>query len=496
MRLGSGKPDAAFPPPPPVVSFAKSLGRIFGWMERVGVVEWGMRRLWLVRWILAVLLMALPGRAAERMNVIVILVDDLGWTDLSCYGSTFYETPNLDRLAKEGMRFTDGYSACTVCSPTRASLLTGQYPARLHITDWIPGEGRTKERLRIPEWRKFLPAEEITIAERLKEQGYATASIGKWHLGRIGGKYAEAHGFDQNIGGYDRGQPPSFHAPYQIPTLEEGPEGEYLTDREAKEGVKFIETHRDQPFFIYLPHYAVHTPIQGKADLTKKYQGKDKSGSKQRNAAYAAMIESMDDALGTIVAALERLDLDERTAIVFTGDNGGLVLRQITDNSPLRVGKGSAYEGGVRVPLIVKWPGVTQPGSVCSVPAITPDIYPTVLEMTGSPKDGRAVIDGKSLGPVLRGGQTLEREAIYWHYPHYHSGGATPYSAIRKGDWKLIHFFEGDRVELYDLRNDISESKDLSGEQPEKVAEMKQQLTAWRTSVKAQLPTPNPDYKP
>ena len=433
-------------------------------------------------------------------NVIVILVDDMGQTDLSCYGSKFYETPHVDQLAKDGVRFANGYSACTVCSPTRAALLTGKYPARLHITDWIAGHDRPKAKLKIPDWQKFLPFEEITLAEQFKSAGYATASIGKWHLtpGLKEGDesyYPQKHGFDLNIGGYARGQPPSYVAPYKIPTLIEGPAGEFLTDREADETVKFMEANKDKPFFIYLPHYAVHTPIAGKPEVVAKF--KDKAAKtpdlKQKNATYAALVASVDDSLGTIRAALKRLKLDDNTIIVFTADNGGLM--QVTDNSPFRVGKGSAYEGGVRVPFIVFWPGVTKAGLVEASPAITVDLYPTLIEMTGV-KPLQSLVDGISLAPLLKQGAKPDRDAIFWHYPHYHPGGATPYSAIRSGDFRLVHFYEDGRDELYDLANDVGESKDLAAAEPVRVKALRTRLDAWLKSVDAQIPTINPDFDP
>ena len=449
--------------------------------------------------------MAAAGPDSTRPpNVIVILVDDLGQTDLSCYGSRFYETPHIDQLAKDGVRFANGYSACTVCSPTRAALLTGKYPARLRITDWITGHDRPKARLKIPDWQKFLPFEEITLAEQFKSAGYATASIGKWHLTpalKEGDEayYPEKHGFDVNIGGYARGQPPSYFSPYKIPTLPEGPKGEFLTDREANEAVRFIEANQSKPFFIYLPHYAVHTPLGGKPDVIARYQAKaDKTpGLLQKNATYAALVESVDDALGTIRAALKRLKLEGNTIIVFTGDNGGLILRndKATDNSPFRVGKGSAYEGGVRVPLIVCWPGVTKSGVVDPTPAITVDIYPTMLELAGV-KPMQSLVDGISLAPLLKTGVKPDRDAIFWHYPHYHPGGATPYSAIRSGDLRLVHFYEDGRDELYDLANDIGETKDLAPSQPERAKALRTRLDAWLKSVDAQFPTPNTAYDP
>ncbi len=433
-------------------------------------------------------------------NVIVILVDDLGETDLACYGSRFYETPNIDQLAKDGVRFANGYSACTVCSPTRAALLTGKYPARLHLTDWIAGHERPKAKLKIPDWQKFLPFEEITLAEQFKAAGYATASIGKWHLtpGLKEGDeayYPEKHGFDVNVGGYARGQPPSYVAPYKIPTLPEGPAGEFLTDREANETAKFIEANKDKPFFVYLPHYAVHTPLGGKPEVVAKYQAKTAKTAdlKQKNATYAALIESVDDSVGKIRATLRKLKLEQNTIIVFTGDNGGLL--PVTENSPYRVGKGSAYEGGVRVPLIVTWPGVTKGAQVEATPAITMDLYPTLLELAGV-KPMQSLVDGISLAPLLRSGAKPDRDAIFWHYPHYHPGGATPYSAIRSGDLRLVHFYEDGRDELYDLAHDVGETKDLAAAQPERAKALRTRLDAWLKSVDAQLPTPNPAYDP
>jgi len=430
--------------------------------------------------------------ATPLPNVIVILVDDMGWRDLSCQGSEFYETPHIDRLAAAGMRFTQGYSACTVCSPSRAAIMTGQYPARLHITDWIAGHQRPHAKLLPPDWTKQLPLETVTVAERLKTAGYATASIGKWHLGGPA-FYPEHQGFDENVAGSDRGQPPSYFAPYGIPTLAEGPDGEYLTDREAAEAVRFIAAHKLGPFFLYLPHYCVHTPIQGKREVMAKYAAKAVPVQKPKNDAYAAMVESVDDSLGRILATLDELGIRDQTAIFFTSDNGGLA--GVTDNRPLRAGKGSAYEGGVRVPFIVSWPGVTKPGGTSDVPVITPDIPATILALTGVGPDPAQPLDGRDLSGTLAGG-TLDRDAMYWHYPHYHPGGATPYSAIRSGSWRLVHFHEDGQSELYDLVADAGETTDVSSQQPERAATMRDTLDAWLTAVGAQLPVPNPNYDP
>jgi arylsulfatase A-like enzyme len=445
--------------------------------------------------LLLVLPVVAPVQAADpaRPNVIVILADDLGWTDLACFGSDLHRTPNLDRLAREGMRFTHGYSACTVCSPTRAALMTGKYPSRLHITDWIPGSRRANAKLKVPDWTQYLPREEVTIADALKKSGYATASIGKWHLGNKEQGYPDRHGFDINIAGNEQGSPPTYFSPYRIPTLENGPDGEYLTDREGAEAVRFIEANKDRPFFLYLPFHAVHTPLQAKQDLILEYQKLIQPGMRHTHALYAAMVQSLDEAVGRILARLRELKLDERTLVVFTSDNGGLVLRNTTTNIPLRAGKGSVYEGGVRVPWIVKWPGLTPPGSTCEEPIITPDLYPTLLQITGAKGDPKhnAAVDGLSLVPVLKDPKSkLERQRIYWHYPHYHPGGATPYAAVRARDWKLIETYEDNRVELYNLKEDPGEKTDLAAKDPERAALLRETLRAWQREVGAQFAMP------
>jgi arylsulfatase A len=438
------------------------------------------------RAITALLLLAVSVSAAERTNFIVMLIDDLGATDLGCQGSKFYETPHIDQLAADGMRFTNAYSACTVCSPTRAALLTGKYPARLCITDWIAGHQRPKAKLAIPDWVKELPRSETTLAEHLKSAGYATATIGKWHLGDAA---PTEHGFDLNAGGYNRGQPPKWFAPYKIPTLTDGPDGEFLTERLTAEAEKFIEANRGRPFFVYLPHYTVHTPLDAKPEVIAKYKAKAEKMQPQGNIKYAAMIESMDDSVGRLRAKLRALGLDGNTVFIFTSDNGGL--RPVTLNLGLRAGKGSAYEGGVRIPLIVHWPGVTKPGTTSDTPTITMDIFATLTAATGA-KDTH---DGADLRPLLRG-EKLPPRPIYWHYPHYHPGGATPYSAVRDGDWRLVHFFEDDHAELYNLRDDPEEKTDLTAKEPGKTKTLRAQLDAWRKQVGAQLPTPNPKHEP
>jgi len=430
---------------------------------------------------------------AVKPNIIFFLVDDMGWTDVGYMGSTFYETPHIDRLASQGMRFNQAYSACTVCSPTRAAILTGQYPARLHITDWIAGHVRPFARLKVPDWTMYLPLETMNLARLLKPAGFASASVGKWHLGGPA-FYPDKQGFDVNIAGTSAGQPPSYFAPYRIATLPDGPAGEFLSDRLTDEALKFIETNKDRPFFLYLPHYAVHTPLMAKRHIIEEYQKKADPHSPQHNAVYAGLVGSVDDSIGRIMQKLDELKLADNTIVIFTSDNGGLI--GSTVNLGLRAGKGSSYEGGVRVPLIVKWPGVTKAGSVCETPVISVDYLPTVLEMTGVKDDSTQSLDGESLVPLLKQAGPLKRDAIYWHYPHYHPGGATPYGAVRQGDFKLIEFYEDDHVELYNLKDDLAEKNDLAKTMPDQAEALRQRLHRWRVSVGAQMPTPNPDYRP
>lgn len=435
-------------------------------------------------------------------NVVLMLVDDMGWTDIVCGGSKYYETPNIDQLAKDGMRFTDAYSACTVCSPTRAAILTGKSPARLQITDWIAGHERPFARLTIPAWTKYLPLEEETLAEKLKAKGYATASIGKWHLGGPD-FYPEKQGFDVNIGGTDRGSPPSYFSPYGIATLGDGPKGEFLTDRLTSEAINFMEENKEKPFFIYLPHYAVHTPIQAKPEVVAKYQKKAPSRG-HSDPVYAALVESVDDSVGRLRAALEKLALRENTLFIFTSDNGGLShlvnakgwSRGPTDNSPARLGKGSAYDGGVRVPFIAVWPEVIPQGEKCDVPVISYDVLPTVLAAVSGTEVKSQGIDGESLMPLLTQKGLIKRGAIYWHYPHYHPGSATPYSATREGDWKLIEFYEDSRVELYNLRRDPGETQNMAEVDGDVTERLLKQLHQWRADVGAQEPEGNPDFDP
>lgn len=437
--------------------------------------------------------------AARPPNVILILIDDMGLTDLGCYGSTFYETPHIDKLAAGGMRLTNGYSACTVCSPTRAAVLTGKYPARLHITDWIAGHDRPFAKLKPPDWTQHLPLEEATIAEVFKSAGYATAHIGKWHLGNEE-FWPTKQGFDINIGGNHRGQPPSYFFPYErqdikLPGLNIGMRTEYLTDRLTEEAKQFITVNKNKPFFLYLPHYTVHTPLQAKEDLITKYQAKSQPDAPQKNATYAAMIESLDDGIGQIMTRLETLKLVENTIIIFTSDNGGLL--SSTTNLGLRAGKGSAYEGGVRVPLIVSYPPAIKTSSVSDLPAMSIDLLPTLVDLAGLPEEESwPKWDGISLAPVLTQSADVKREALYWHYPHYHPGGATPYSAVRAGDWRLVEFHEDGKTELFNLKDDPTETTDLAASRSDKRDELLTMLRDWRKQVGAQMPVSNPNHDP
>ena len=456
----------------------------------------------------------------KKPNFVIFLVDDLGWRDGGVFGSDLYETPHIDQLAADGMHFRTGYAACTVCSPTRAALMTGKYPARTHVTDWIRGHQRPFAKLSVPDWTMKLEARHRTIAEALGDAGYRTASIGKWHLMPTGdedmGEYfPDRHGFDVNIGGNQRGHPGSYFHPYEHSTREGrgigpippgGAEGDYLTDRLSAEAAKLIEGFGSDPFFLYFPFYSVHTPIQAKDEDIEHYRARVKLGMVHADPTYAAMVTSVDRGVGLVRAKLEAMGIADNTVIIFTGDNGGLDRDGApTENAPVREGKGSAYEGGVRTPAVVYWPGVTPAGAFSDEPVITMDFYSTILEIAdvqgtageSDLQDDGEEIDGVSLVPVLRDpAAQLGREALYWHYPHYHKQGATPYSAIRVGDWRLVEFFEDGRAELYNLKEDVGESSDLAARMPDKAAELKTMLSAWRKEVGAQLPSENPNYDP
>jgi arylsulfatase A len=454
------------------------------------------------------LLLAGPALAAEPAppNFVFILADDLGWADLGCYGSKFHESPHLDKLAAQGMRFTNAYAACNVCSPTRASIMTGKYPARLHLTDWLPGRAdRPSQKLLRPKITQFLPLEEVSLGRALKPAGYTSASIGKWHLG--GPDHSpERHGFDLNVIGGSRGSPPGYFYPYRLPKgspplFPDSKEGECLTERLTLEAEKFIEAHKDRPFFLYLAHHAVHIPLEARKEVIAKYQARAKPNEGQNSPVYAAMVESLDDSVGRVMKKLDDLKLAERTVLVFTSDNGGLHVREgphtpATSNAPLQAGKGYNYEGGIREPLIVRWPGVVKAGSVCATPVLSMDFYPTFLELAGLKGDPKHVPDGVSLVALLKGTGEPKRTALFWHYPHYSNQGGKPSGAVRQGDWKLIDFYEDGKRELYNLADDIGEKNDLSAKMPDRTKELAKLLDDWRKDVKAQMPTPNPDYKP
>ncbi len=457
----------------------------------------------------------LISQSNQPPNVIVVLVDDLGWADLGCQGSTYYETPAIDRLAAEGMRFTNAYAACAVCSPTRAAVMTGRYPARIGVTDWIrarfqrggigtPEENPTafvggpNRKLACPPNPYWMDHSEVTIAELLKARGYVSAHIGKWHLGDDPW-YPTAQGFTENHGGCDYGQPPSYFDPYinrrlpqGIPHLPTRKKGQYLTDREGDEAVAFIKRNRHRPFFLHLAHYAVHTPIQAKPDVTARYEKKPKG--LQKNARYAAMVQSVDEAVGRVMKTLRDAGVEERTLVIFTSDNGGLL--GPTHNAPLRSGKGFPYEGGIRVPLIVRWPDAVEATITSDAPVSSIDYLPTIAEATGTAlPEGRA-IDGLSLVPHLKssGEARIKRDALYWHFPHYR-GRLAPYGIVRAGDWKLIKRYEGPTFELYDLGADLGETRNLATREPRVVKQLDEQLMAHLRSVGARVPRPNPRYR-
>ena len=481
--------------------------------------------------------------STTQPNILFILIDDLGWRDLSCYGSTFYETPNLDRLAAEGMRFTDAYAACPVCSPTRASLLTGKYPARIGITDWIdwgvhchPQRGRVIE----APYLKGLPESEITVAEALRagghgtpklrsEGGYRTWHVGKWHLGGPG-RYPTDCGFDINIGGCEWGCPMNgYFSPWRIPGLPDAPKGTYLTDHLTDAAIRLIKERDVRPFFLHLSHYAVHTPIQSPPELVAKYEAKVKAlgldqvnplrdGAHfrtermrdsvvkhrlfQSNAAYAAIVENLDTNIGRVLQALDESGQADNTLVIFTSDNGGLATGGFwesecapTCNLPLQAGKGWMYDGGTREPYIVRWPGRVRPGSVCRHPITSPDLYPTLLDAAGLPARPEQHVDGVSFLPLLEGRSASDDRPVFWHYPHYGNQGGEPGSSVRHGDWKLIEFLEDGRLGLYNLADDLSETTDLAAVHPEIARDLHARLVAWRRDVGAKLPERNVNWK-
>ena len=442
---------------------------------------------------------------SEKPNFVFLLVDDLGWGDFGCYGAEFYETPHIDRLASEGMQFSNGYAACTVCSPSRAAILTGCYPARLHLTDWITGHVHPFAKLSVPDWKTEIDHERVLLPEALKEAGYATAFLGKWHLMPNGKPnfdehYPTSHGFDINIGGREWGQPKGrgkYFSPFDMPNLDDGEEGDFLTDKLTDAAVDFLDTtKRDQPFLLYFSYYTLHGPIMCPPDLEAKYAKKAKSFDNKKNENLnpkrAGMVESLDHSVGRILAKLEELGISENTIVILTGDNGG---DYQTTTGGLRDFKGFSHEGGVREPFVVKWPGKIAEKSTSDEIVIGTDFYPTMLDMAGLPARPDQHEDGVSILPLLTGkSAVLDRDKLFWHYPHYHR--TKPYGAIRHGDMKLIEFFEDGELELYDLKADPKESNNLAKKQPEKAEALLKELKAWRKSVNAQMPTPNPKYDP
>ncbi|MGC8792220.1 MAG: sulfatase [Bryobacteraceae bacterium] len=457
-------------------------------------------------------LRAAPG----RLNFVFILADDLGWADTTPYGADLHETPSLERLAREGVRFTRAYAASPVCSPTRASIQTGKHPARLGITIWREAAlcGPEKRGVITPQVKADLPHPEVTIAEVLREAGYFTIHIGKWHLGGPE-HYPETQGYDVNIGGSLWGAPPTYFWPYRgpfgqddelryVPGLDLGSPGEYLTDRLTDEALRMLDAAAGRPFFLNLCYHTVHTPIEGKAELVDRYRRRLAPGLHHRNAAYAAMVRSLDENVGRVLRYLDERGLTGNTVVIFTSDNGGYINafrgEQVTDNYPLRSGKGSLYEGGIRVPLIVRSPTCTA-GRVSQEPVCSTDFYPTMLELAGVPGDPRhnQNVDGLSFARLLqRPEERLARDELYFHYPHYYAT-TTPVSAIlrREGqhEWKLLEYFEDGRAELYDLATDPGETRDLAREFPRVVEKLRERLHGWWKRVGAPLPVPNPGYK-
>ena len=463
----------------------------------------------------------------QPLNFVLILVDDLGWMDTGVYGTTCYETPNIDQLAKNSMRFTQFYTAGCVCSPTRASIMSGKHPARLNITDWITG--RQKGRLLPASYDHQLPLEELTLGEAFQAQGYLTAYIGKWHLG--GEPYfPDQQGFRFTRAVAKAGFPATYFYPYRnpqpsnqdVPDLESGEDGEYLTDRLTDEAIHFLRENHNRPFLLTLSHYAVHVPLESKQELVQKYdlkasrlsasdgpgflpEGRQATTKQwQDNAVYAGMIESLDESVGRIRSTLSELGIAEDTALILLSDNGGLstlasdstaIPTPPTSNLPLRAGKGWLYEGGIRAPLIVSWPGVTRGGSENEEPVISMDLFPTMLEMAGLKLRPDQHQDGVSMVPLLTESGDLGRDAIFWHYPHYLAGN-TPSGAVRAGDYKLIEWFEDDRVELYNLAEDIGEVHDLTIPLPDKTEQLRESLQKWRKEADARMPTPNPEWIP
>ncbi|MFT7633193.1 MAG: arylsulfatase A [Mariniblastus sp.] len=434
-------------------------------------------------------------------NIVLIMADDMGWKDLHCYGNENLDTPNLDQLAREGVRFTDAYSASPVCTPTRAAMMTGESPARLNITNHAPGHPNNFQKpgtsIQTPTWQRNLPLDRVTLAEQLKANGYATAFVGKWHLShqlKAPGEPAEMdlrpehQGFDINIGGCSFGGPPSYFEPYKNPTIKPKKDGDYLPDRCARECTDFIEANRERPFFLCWWNYSVHYPFQAPAELIKKYEARQGPGIE--NPTYAAMLEGMDSAIGSVIKAIDSNGLSDRTLVIFTSDNGPFA----ANVKPLRGEKGHLYEGGIRVPMMVRWPNTIGKNRQDATPVISMDVHATILDAAGIKPDPTNVPDGVSLLPMLKSEEKLQRDAIYFHYPNYafHKKNRLG-SAIRSGNFKLLHFYDDDSIELYDLTNDISESKNLAKHDPETAERLRQKLELWLKDSNASRPVTSQD---
>ena len=467
-------------------------------------------RLWLVAVIMAMTGLAAcdkkseqiaTGAAPAKPNIVFLLIDDMGWPDTEVYGNRFHETPNINQLAADGMVFTDAYAASPVCSSTRASIQSGQYPAHVGITDFIPGHWRPYEKLVVPTNKtQYLPHNVITVGEALKTQGYTTGYYGKWHLeGMDGVVWPEAQGYDEAVA-RPGGMSEHFKFGSKLhPPLAGLTDEDYLTDVLTDQALAFIDRHADKPFFLTLAHFAVHIPLQAKQDMIKKYQNKPKPATGVNNPIYAAMVEHVDESVGAVLDKLDEHDLTDNTVVVFYSDNGGLIERfdkadgvVVSTNAPLRSEKGSLYEGGIREPFIVKWPGVIKPGSKTDALMTSPDLFPTFVDIVGGVLPENQVIDGESLVPVLKGEQPNKARKIYFHYPHYHH--SVPAGAVRQGDYKLIEFYDDNHIELYNLAEDIGETHDLSEAMPEKAEELRSALAQWRESVSAAMPTINENF--
>ena len=456
------------------------------------------------------------GSNNKPLNFVFFLVDDFGWADIAANNPhTFYETPNIDRIAARGMNFTNGYAANPVCSPTRFSIMTGKYPSRFDATNWF--SGRRSGRFEGAPLNDWMPLEEVTLAEALKAHGYKTAFLGKWHLGDDDKYWPEHQGFDKNVGGWAVGSPRGgYFAPFQNPRLREYPEGSHLPKVLTDESLEILDEYREDPFLLYLAFYSVHTPLQGRQDLVDKYKakrerfladGKPEFGPEEQvwptdrkrevrirqcHAVYAAMVEAMDEQIGRVLDRLDHLGIADNTAIILMSDNGGLSTSEgsPTSNLPLRGGKGWVYEGGIREPFLISWPGVTKPGSVCHTPVISTDFYPTMLDMAGLPLRKKQHVDGVSLVPLLKGAHALDRDALFWHYPHYANQGGFPGGAVRQGDWKLIERYEDGQVHLYNVQHDVGEQTDLASKHPERVRAMRARLHDWYKQVDAKFLRP------